>query len=155
DTDLFSQMIPRLVEGAGSFAFDELSARNASRHPGILSCDFSRQANRRRVDRLRLPAVARPVQLFARPEKGQGLQNPATRAQKFRRHLARRVRRAQGALRRDLAAPATGAHLLPPRTALDVTATLQFDEIAAVAQDGPGLHELRKGGRIWHGERVS
>src|SRR5688500_18376819 len=56
--------------------------------------------------------------------------------------LAQRVRLFDGHLGRELSAAAPGANLLAPRTAFNVAAAFQFDQVTAVAQHRPLFHQF-------------
>ena len=81
-------------------------------------------------------AVAGAAQLLARAEKRERLQHLRAGAEKLAVQLAQRVGMLDRDLRRELPAAAAGADLLAARAAVDVAAALQFDQIAAVADDG-------------------
>ena len=86
-------------------------------------------------DRLGLGAIAGAVQFLARAKKRQRLQRLGTGLKKFAMQLAERLRIFDRDFGRELAAAFAGADFLAARTAVHVTASFQFDEITAVAED--------------------
>ena len=133
--NLLGDVVARLAERVHPFALDQLRARHAAGHQGLVAGDFLRQFHRGEVDLLGLRPVAGPVQLLARAEKRQRLQHLRAGVEELAVQFAQRIGMLDGDLGRELAAAAAGADLLAAGAAVDVAAALQFDQIAAVADD--------------------
>src|SRR5204862_4526432 len=97
------------------------------------------------VDDLGLCTIAGAVQFVACGEKRERLQHLRAGLEKFPMQFAEGVRVLDGHFGRELAAAFAGADFVATRTAVHVTATLEFDEVTAVSEDSAFFQQSSDG----------
>src|SRR5262249_27144782 len=101
----------------------------------IVASNFFRQSDGGEIDLLDLASVTGSPKLLACAKKCQGLQHLRTCIEKLAMELSQCIRIFNTNFWRELATAAAGTNLFAAGTAVDISAALQFDEIATVANN--------------------
>src|SRR6185503_4180784 len=134
-TNLLGNQIANVVCCQSAFTLEKLCPRDRACDQRIASGHFPRDANSRGVDGFGLRAVTGSIQFLAGPEKGERLQHLRACIKKLAVQLPQRVGMLDGDFGSELATAFTRSDLFAARAAVHPATALQFDEIAAVAQD--------------------
>src|SRR3954468_24801832 len=125
-------MVAGLVERSHAFALDELSAGDAAGNQSAIANHFFSKFNGGGVDALCIGPITGAAELFASAKEGQRLQNVGASVEELAVKFTQRFGILDGNFRSKLSAATAGADFLATRTAVDIAAAFQFDEITAV-----------------------